>query len=53
MELGVMPKKRTSPESIINKLCEAEILINQGDTVGEAAKQTGVTVQTQFGPLAR
>jgi transposase-like protein len=46
MEAGTMPRKRTTPESITNKLREAEILISQGNTVGEAAKQIGVTEQT-------
>jgi len=34
MEVGTMPRRRTSPESIIHKLREAEILISQGHTVG-------------------
>jgi len=29
------------PEQIINKLREAEILLNQGITVGEASKKIG------------
>ena len=48
MEVGTMPRKRTSPESMINKLREAEILISLGNTVGEAAKQVGVTEQTYY-----
>ena len=40
-----MPRKRTSPEVIIQKLREAENLISQGSTVREAAKQIGVTEQ--------
>jgi transposase-like protein len=43
-----MPRKRTSPEEIIHKLREAEILIAQGQTVREAAKQIGVTEQTYY-----
>ena len=43
-----MPRKRTSPEAIIHKLREAEILISQGRTVREAAKQIGVTEQTYY-----
>jgi len=34
-----MVKKSHSPEQIINKLREAEILLNQGANVGEAATQ--------------
>lgn len=48
MEVGTMPRKRTSPETIIHKLREAEILISQGRTVREAAKQIGVTEQTYY-----
>jgi transposase-like protein len=47
-EVGTMPRKRTSPEEIIHKLREAEILIAQGQTVREAAKQIGVTEQTYY-----
>ena len=47
-EVGTMPRKRTLPESIINKPREVEILISQGNTVGEAAKQIGVTEQTYY-----
>ena len=43
-----MPRKRTSPEAIIHKLREAEILISQGKTVRESAKQIGVTEQTYY-----
>ena len=48
MEVGTMPRKRTSPEAIIHKLREAENLISQGHTVGQAAKQIGVTEQTYY-----
>jgi len=48
MEVGTMPRKRTSPEAIIHKLREAENLISQGRTVREAAKQIGVTEQTYY-----
>ena len=43
-----MPRKSTSPETIIHKLREAEILISQGQTVREAARQIGVTEQTYY-----
>lgn len=43
-----MPRKRTSPEEIIHKLREAEILIAQGQTAREAAKQIGVSEQTYY-----
>ena len=43
-----MAKKSHSPEQIINKLREAEILLNQGATVGEASRKIGVTEQTYY-----
>ena len=43
-----MAKKSHSPESIINKLREAEILLNQGTKVGEASRKIGVTEQTYY-----
>jgi len=38
-----MVKKSHSPEQVINKLREAEILLNQGATVGEASRKIGIT----------
>jgi len=43
-----MAKRLYSPEQIINKLREAEILLNQGATVGEASKKIGVIEQTYY-----
>lgn len=43
-----MAKKTHSPEQIINRLREAEILLNQGATVGEACRKIGVTEQTYY-----
>ncbi len=43
-----MVKKSHSPELIINKLREAEILLNQGSTVSEASRKIGVTEQTYY-----
>ena len=43
-----MVKKGYSPEKIIAKLREAEILLNQGVTVLAAIKQIGVTEQTYY-----
>ena len=43
-----MVKKGYTPEKIINKLREAEILLNQGSTVGEASRKIGVTEQTYY-----
>jgi putative transposase len=36
------------PEQIINRLREAEILISQGSTIGEASRKIGVTEQTYY-----
>ena len=43
-----MVKKGYSPEQIINKLREAEILLGQGSNIAEASKQLGVTEQTYY-----
>jgi putative transposase len=43
-----MARKRYTAEQIINHLREAEILISQGRTVAEAARQLGITVQTYY-----
>jgi transposase-like protein len=43
-----MAKKTYTPEQIINKLREAEILLSQGNTIGEASRKIGVTEQTYY-----
>ncbi len=43
-----MPIKRYTPEQIINKLREAEVLISQGKTSAEASRQIGVVQQTYY-----
>ena len=43
-----MVKKGYTPEQIINKLREVEILISQGATSMEASKKIGVTEQTYY-----
>ena len=43
-----MAKRYYSAEQIINKLREAEVLISQGVTVGQASRQIGVTEQTYY-----
>ena len=43
-----MVKKSHSPEQVINKLREAEILLNQGGNVSEASRKIGVTEQTYY-----
>jgi transposase-like protein len=43
-----MVRKTYTPEQIINKLREAEILLSQGTTIGEASRKIGVTEQTYY-----
>ncbi len=43
-----MVRKGFKPEQIINKLREAEVLLSQGFTVGEASRKLGVTDQTYY-----
>jgi len=43
-----MVRKTYTPEQIINKLREAEILLNQGANVGEASRKIGITEQTYY-----
>ena len=43
-----MVRKGYTPEQIINKLREAEVLINQGATAGEASRKIGVTEQVVY-----
>ena len=43
-----MVRKAFKPEHIINKLREAEVLIIQGSTIGEASRRIGVTEQTYY-----
>jgi len=43
-----MARKRYSPEIIIRKLREAEVLQGQGRTVAEVVKQLGITEQTFY-----
>jgi len=43
-----MVKKGYTPEQIINKLREAEILLSQGSSIIEASRKIGVTEQTYY-----
>jgi len=43
-----MRKRAYTPEQIINKLREVEILLSQGLAVVEASKKMGVTAQTYY-----
>jgi len=43
-----MVKRGYTPEQIISKLREAEILLSQGSTISEASKEIGITEQTYY-----
>jgi transposase-like protein len=43
-----MVRKTYTPEQIINKLREAEVLISQGIPIAEASRKIGVTEQTYY-----
>jgi len=43
-----MPRKRFTPEEIIRKLREAEVLISQGQTMALVCRSLGVTDQTYY-----
>jgi transposase-like protein len=43
-----MIKKGYTPEQIINKLREAEILLSQGSSVAEASREIGIVEQTYY-----
>jgi len=40
-----MARRSYTPERIINNLREAEVLLSQGSSLGEAARKIGVTEQ--------
>ena len=41
-----MPKKRYSPEEIVARLRQVDVLVGQGKPIGEAVKTIGVTETT-------
>jgi hypothetical protein len=43
-----MAKKRDTPETIIRKLREAEVLQGQGQTIAQVVKQLGIAEQTCY-----
>ena len=43
-----MARRQFKPEQIINKLREAEVLISQGSTIGQASRKIGVTEQAYY-----
>jgi transposase-like protein len=45
---AAMKKKTFTPEQIIGKLREAEVLLSQGQTVGAVSRKLEVTEQTYY-----
>jgi len=43
-----MSRRVYSPEQIVRKLREAEVLISQGNTIGQASRQLGIAEQTYY-----
>lgn len=43
-----MPRRGYTPEQIIGKLREADVLVHQGQTVGEAVRKIGVSDHTYY-----
>ena len=43
-----MSRRRYTPEQIIGKLREAEVLLSQGQTVGAVSRKLEVTEQTYY-----
>jgi len=43
-----MVRKNFTPEQIINKLREAEIHINQGNSISDASRKIDITEQTYY-----
>ena len=43
-----MPRQKFTPEQIIGKLREAEVLVAKGGTVADASRQIGVAEQTLY-----
>jgi transposase-like protein len=43
-----MVRKSYTPEQIINKLRQAEVLLSQGATIGKSSRKIGVTEQTYY-----
>jgi len=43
-----MPKKTFTPEQVVTKLRQIEVLLSQGKTIGLACKEAGITEQTFY-----
>jgi transposase-like protein len=43
-----MPKKRYTPEEIVTKLRQVDVLVSQGNRIAEAIRQIGVSEVTYY-----
>ncbi len=43
-----MPRRGYTPEKIINKLREAEVLLSQGETIAVASRKVGISDHTYY-----
>ena len=43
-----MTRKRYTPEQIIRKLRESEVMISQGKSISQASRQIGIVDQTYY-----
>jgi transposase-like protein len=43
-----MPKKRYTPEEIVAKLRQVDVLVSQGDNIADAMRQIGVSEVTYY-----
>ena len=43
-----MSRKRYTPEQIIGMLCEAEVSLSQGQTIGQVCRTLGVSEQSYY-----
>jgi putative transposase len=43
-----MPKKRYTPEEIVAKLRQVDVLVSQGQNIGDAIRQIGVSEVTYY-----
>ena len=43
-----MPRKRPSAEQIVTKLCQIDVLVSQGRTIGQACKEVEIAEQSYY-----
>ena len=45
---GILPKKRYTPEEIVAKLRQVDVLVSQGQNIADAIRQIGVSEVTYY-----